>query len=340
MNKARNLPPAKISLLLVALLFLGGGALGQSPTQDFAVSIPSARVETREAPAESELAAPTRVVVLGTGTPLPDAYRAGPSIAVIHKGESYLFDVGAGAVRQATIARYKHDIPSLYPTRICCVFLTHLHSDHTMDLPELAHTMWWRRSEALRAWGPAGLERVANGMLELIAIDAGLRINGPQPVANPDGFRVTTHTIAPGILLEKEDLVIEAFTVNHGDIEPAYGFRITTDDLSLVISGDTAYSEVIAEKARGVDLLFHEVISQQGLLLNSPDFQRYHNSVHTTSEELARLANIARPKLLVLYHGLFYGTEEQTVLDEIGAIYDGEVVLADDLDVFPAPASL
>ena len=130
--------------------------------------------------------------------------------------------------------------------------------------------------------------------------------------------------------------MVEAFAVDHGDIHPAFGFKVITDDLSIVISGDTAYSGTLLEKARGVDLLLHEVISQQGLVRNSPGFQRYHNNAHTTSEELARLANIARPGLLVLYHGLFYGTEEELVLDEISAIYDGEVILAEDLDVFPA----
>ena len=110
-------------------------------------------------------------------------------------------------------------------------------------------------------------------------------------------------------MLQEDDLTIEAFLVDHGDIDPAFGFKIITNDLSIVISGDTAYSEVIAEKAQGVDLLFHEVISRQGLEQNSPDFQRYHNSVHTTSNELARLARIAQPKRLVLYHGLFYGTD-------------------------------
>lgn len=334
MNRSGSVSLAAAAFLPLTLLW-GSMALGQSATGEFAVSLPSARVETREAPSQAELLAPTRVVVLGTGTPIPDAYRAGPSIAVIHKGESYLFDAGAGAVRQATVARYKYDIPSLYPADICCVFFSHLHSDHTMDFSELAHTLWWRRSEGLRAWGPAGIERIADGLLEMIAVDTDFRINGRQPVANPGGFKVTPLTIEPGILLEKEDLLIEAFTVNHGDIEPAYGFKITTDDLSLVISGDTAYSDAVAEKAQGVDLLFHEVISLQGLLRNSPEFQRYHNSGHTTSEELARLANIARPELLVLYHGLFYGTEEDAVLDEISAIYDGEMILADDLEIFP-----
>ena len=80
---------------------------------DYALTLPSARIESREAPSPEELAAKTKVVILGTGTPIPDAFRAGSSIAVIHKGQSYLFDVGSGAIRQATIARYKYDIPSL-----------------------------------------------------------------------------------------------------------------------------------------------------------------------------------------------------------------------------------
>ena len=254
----------------------------------------------------------------------------------MHKGESYLFDVGAGAVRQATIARYKYDIPSLYPSQICCVFLSHLHSDHTMDLSELAHTLWWRRNTGLQTWGPTGIAQIANGLDEIIAVDADFRINGIQPVANSEGFRISHQNIAPGILFQKEDLTIEAFLVNHGDINPAFGFKVTTEDLSLVISGDTAYSDVIAEKARGVDILFHEVISRQGLEQNSPGFQRYHNSVHTTSDEVARLASIAQPKKLVLYHGLFYGTEESSVIEEIEALYNGNVFLANDLDIFTA----
>ena len=228
------------------------------PSQsDYALSLPSARVETREVPTQKELASATQVVILGTGTPIPDAFRAGSSIAIVHKGESYLFDVGAGAVRQATIARYKYDIPSLYPSQICCVFLSHLHSDHTLDLSELAHTLWWRRNAGLQAWGPAGIARIANGLDELIATDANFRINGIQPVENPDGFRINHQDIAPGILLQKEDLTIEAFLVNHGDISPAFGFKVTTEDLSIVISGDTAFSDIIVEKARGVDILFH-----------------------------------------------------------------------------------
>ena len=324
----------KILITFTSLLLVNCGSNPPTDT-NYALVLPSARVETRQTSSGAALDVLTQVVVLGTGTPIPDAFRAGPSIAVIHNGESYLFDVGAGAVRQATIARYKYDIPSLYPSEICCLFLTHLHSDHTLDLSELAHTLWWRRSSSLKIWGPQGIDRIADGLLDLIAADAQFRIDGVQPVANPNGYKVRQENLQTGIVLTKDDLVIEAFLVNHGDINPAFVFKITTDDLSIVISGDTAYSKLVAEKAEGVDLLFHEVISLAGLEKNSPGFQRYHNSVHTTSEELARLANIAQPKKLVLYHGLFYGTEESTVLDEIKALYNGEVVLASDLDKFP-----
>ena len=120
-------------LLLGPVFLMMSTAFAQSVDEPFAKIVLSAVIEYRDAPTQTELEMETQVVVLGTGNPIPDAYRAGSSIAVIHKGESYLFDVGAGSVHNATIGRYKYDIPSLYASQICCVFLTHLHSDHTMD---------------------------------------------------------------------------------------------------------------------------------------------------------------------------------------------------------------
>ena len=318
----------KTFILTIAYLFL----LLLSEIQ--AIELPSARVETRTTPGASELTTPTRVVVLGTGTPIPDLRRAGPSIAVVHKGEAYLFDVGAGAIRNATIARYKHDIPSLYPSQICCVFLSHLHSDHTMDIAELAYTLWWRRRAGLKIWGPTGIEKLVEGLTLMMSTDTDIRSSGNQPLPNPKGYVVATTRINEGIIFEKDDLKIEAFLVNHGDVNPAYGFKITTSDKSIVISGDTAYSHVLAEKARGVDLLFHEVISEKGLGKTTPFWQDYHNRAHTSSRSLAKLVNLAKPEVLVLYHGLFYGTKEDGVLDEIRSAYDGRVVLAQDLDIY------
>ena len=320
--------------LCVIVVIAGLSACNRAPVEPLAVSVPSAIVELRDGPSAEELSRETQVVVLGTGTPIPDGRRAGPSIAVIHKGEAYLFDVGAGAVRNAAVARYRYDLPSLYPTQICCVFLTHLHNDHTQDLSELATSMWWRRERQLRAWGPAGLVTLVAGINQMMAPDLAIRLSGTQPVEHRDGYRIEPTEIEPGVVFTKDDLTIEAFHVSHGDVAPAFGFRVTTDDKTVVISGDTAYSETLLDMARGVDVLIHEVISDTGLLRNSESFQAYHRRSHTPASELARLATEARPDILVLYHGLFYGVAESVLVDEVTAGYDGETVLANDLDLF------
>ncbi len=138
----------------------------------------------------------------------------------------------------------------------------------------------------------------------------------------------------PGVVFEKDDLKIEAFPVDHGDIKPAFGYRITTDDKTIVISGDTAISAKLEEMATGADILFHEVISDKGLTRTSESFQAYHMRSHTRATELGKLASRIKPGLLVLYHGLFYGLPESIVLDEVRQEYAGPVVLANDLDAF------
>ncbi|HSD70706.1 MAG TPA: MBL fold metallo-hydrolase [Woeseiaceae bacterium] len=320
--------------ILSAVLVLLLASCEPGGNVDTATMPPSAIVETREGPSESELSAPTRIVMLGTGTPIPDASRAGASVAIIHKGQAYLFDIGAGAVHNATRARYRHGIPSLYPSQICCLFVTHMHSDHTLDFAELVYTLWWRRPAPLRAFGPAGMLETSAGMHAMMAPDVRTRTTGAQPVANPENFLVEVTEIGDGYVFRQDDLRIEAFEVDHGDIKPAFGYRVDAGGRSIVISGDTTMSDSLLQKSRGVDVLIHEVISDSGLLNNSEAFQAYHRRSHTTATDLARLASEARPGLLVLYHGLYYGVPEAHLLEEVKAGYDGPVVLANDLDLF------
>jgi ribonuclease Z len=127
---------------------------------------------------------------------------------------------------------------------------------------------------------------------------------------------------------------VEAFRVKHGTWPTAFGYRFTTPDKVIVISGDAAYDPTLEAMATGADILIHEVVSEQALSQRSEFWQNYHRSNHTTSHELASLASRAQPKLLVLYHVLVFGLEDTVVLDEVKAHYDGEVVLANDLDVF------
>jgi ribonuclease BN (tRNA processing enzyme) len=209
-----------------------------------------------------------------------------------------------------------------------------MHSDHTIDYPELAFTLWWRRTEPLQVRGPVGVTEMTEGMYAMMAPDTRLRGSGTQPVGERAAWQVDVAEIEEGVVLEKDDIRIEAFSVNHGDIKPAFGYRITTEDKVIVISGDTAYSEKLKEMAAGADILFHEVISDSGLSRTSESFQAYHKSSHTTASDLGRLASEAQPGLLVLYHGLFYGVPESRIIDEIRSTWDGPVILANDLDIF------
>jgi len=282
--------------------------------------------------AESE----TRVVMLGTGAPRPSYSRSGSGVAIIHKGQAYLFDVGGGVVKRALEAQQRLGIAELEPRKICCLFLTHLHSDHIHDYSELASTRWWHRDARLRAWGPAGLNSLTEGMHAMMSVEARIRraATPRDAIKHLDGYRVDATEIDEGIVFRRDDLTIEAFRVLHGEVKPAFGYKITTADRSIVISGDTAYSEKLIEKAMGVDVLVHEVISAKALSGMRAFWRQYHSRSHTPTDRLAEIANKARPKLLVLYHIISMGEPDQSVLDEVRSGYQGNVVLPRDLDIF------
>ncbi|MGF1699569.1 MBL fold metallo-hydrolase [Photobacterium makurazakiensis] len=280
-------------------------------------------------------AAKTDVILLGTGTPVPDAARSGPSTAVVYNDTAFVFDAGGGMVQRAIEAAQIKGITALYPTNIQHVFLTHLHSDHILDLSELAATYWWRRDEKLSVYGPIGTEKFVTGYYDMLSVDIGLRTSGKQPVKNPTLYQVNvTEYSESNLVYNKDGVTIEAFRVPHGDIRPAFGYKVTTPDKVVVISGDTAYSKDMKKIAKGADILVHEVISEQGLSKLSPFWQKYHSTSHTKTGELAKIANVAKPKLLVLSHILHYSASVDSVLEEVQANYNGNVVVGNDLDIF------
>ena len=289
----------------------------------------------------------TKLVLLGTGTPnaCPDA--SGPSSAVVVGDRAYLVDFGPGVVRQAAKA-YRNGIDALRPDRLVTAFCTHLHTDHTAGYPDLIFTPWvLERKEPLRVFGPKGIRDMTEHLLKAYKVDIDFRINGFEK-ANEVGYRVETQEINSGVIYRDDRVTVEAFPVSHGTLE-SYGFKFTTPDRVIVISGDTAPLEIVAEKAMGCDILLHEVEYTAGLAAREPKWQKYHREVHTLSVDLAEIAKKAGPKLLVTYHRIYHmeiqdntvdvGAEmarrNEAILEEIrNAGYEGPVVNGMDLDVF------
>ena len=284
-------------------------------------------------PASSSTPERTLVVMLGTGTPNPDPERSGPATAIIVGGQAYLVDCGPGVVRRAEAA-WQGGIDDLEISGLARLFVTHLHSDHTMGYADLILTPWvLGREQPLEVYGPPGIRSMTDHILAAYAEDINIRLNGIQP-QNESGIQVNAHEITPGEIYQDENVKVTAFAVPHGEWEHAFGFRFDTADRSVVITGDTTPSDSVVQACSGCDVLVHEVYAKAGFDGRPPDWQAYHKASHTSGIELGEIAARAQPKLLVLYHQLMWGATEEELMAEIRQSFDGEVAFADDLDVY------
>lgn len=284
--------------------------------------------------AQTDTALTTRVVMLGTGTPNADPDRSGPAIAVVRGNDAYLIDAGPGIVRRAAAAA-RAGTTALQAPRLKTLFITHLHSDHTVGLPDVILSAWTlERTVPLEVYGPPGTKAMVDHILAAYSADIRNRIDGLEP-ANTTGHRVNVHEVVPGIVYRDSNVVVRAFAVPHGDWEQAFGYRFESRDRTIVISGDTRASDSVVAACNGCDLLLHEVYSAERFLTRPPEWQRYHARAHTSAVELAAIARRARPKLLVLYHQLYWGTTDEALLAELRAAgYTGAAVSARDLGIY------
>ena len=275
----------------------------------------------------------TQLVLLGTGTPNAEPDRSGSALAIIVNGTPYLVDAGPGVVRRANAA-YQMGIEGLAMPRLATVFLTHLHTDHTLGLPDLIFTPWvLERERPLRVFGPVGTEAMVHHLSEAFRADIQVRLQGSEP-ANEAGYKTEVREIEAGIVYRDENVTVTAFGVQHGSWPHAFGYRFDTPDRSIVISGDTAPGASVAESCTGCDILVHEVYCHATFQTRPAVWQRYHSRSHTSGLELGRIAEEANPGLLVLTHQLLWGAEPAQILSEVRASFTGRVVYGKDLDVF------
>jgi len=192
------------------------------------------------------------------------------------------------------------------------------------------------RTAPLAVYGPAGTAAMTTHILAAWSADNDIRINGLER-GNTTGNKVNAHEILPGVVYQDSNVQVTAFYVKHGSWKQAFGYRFDTPDRSIVISGDESSSESIIENCHGCDVMIHAAYTQRGYDESPADWQKYSKSFHTTTYELAELATKARPKMLILYHQMYFGGPKDTeagMLAEIRSRYKGKVVSAHDLDVY------
>ncbi|MFC2107400.1 MBL fold metallo-hydrolase [Bacteroidota bacterium] len=279
----------------------------------------------------------TKVAMLGSGNPNPSPFQSGCSLAIIVNDVPYIIDFGPGLVRKAAALspRYGGNIKGLDTKNIKRAFLTHLHSDHTTGYADLILTPWvMGRNEPLEVYGPEGINAMTENILQAYNADIHYRIKGSEP-ANDLGWRVNSHEFTEeGIIYQDSNVKIEAFPVEHGEWPNAWGFRFTTPDKVIVISGDTKPTEKVLEYAKDADILIHEVYYKKGYDTKPQLWKDYHAEHHTSTYEVAEIANNTKPQLLVLYHILYWGGTDEDLLQEISETYDGKVIVGKDLDVY------
>ena len=277
---------------------------------------------------------PFTVTLLGTGAPPPDPNRFGPATLVQAGTQTLLFDVGRGA----PIRLWQKRVPL---RDIDAVFLTHLHSDHVVGIPDVWLSGWLggpfaRRTTPFRIFGPEGTDGLMAGLWQAYSEDRRIRIedeNYPIKGIAIDAQEFTSD----GVVYEAEDVRVTAFTVDHGEhIKPAFGYLIEFDGRSVVLSGDTRKSDAVIAHATGANLLVHEVAAVRPELLSDAQVLRVMNH-HTSPQEAGEVFDKAAPGLAVYSHLVLLarpGVSALTADELIGqtrATYSGPLRVGEDL---------
>ena len=275
-----------------------------------------------------------RVTLLGTGSPIPSPNRFSAATLVEAGDQKLLFDVGRGA----TIRLYQLGIPL---GQVSTVFFTHYHSDHTVGLPDLWLSGWLpephaRRTAPLRVIGPTGARELTDNLARAYAAD--IRIRVADQKLSTEGVTFQTEEFErEGVVYDQAGVRVIAIEVDHGDdIKPAFGYRVEYAGRSVVISGDTKFSENLVRHSRGADVIVHEVGAVRPEIANEPSI-RLIMAHHTSPQEVGRTFSEARPRLGVYTHLVllarpgFPPLTPEELIAQTRETYDGPLEVGSDL---------
>ncbi|NDJ61611.1 MAG: MBL fold metallo-hydrolase [Chloroflexi bacterium] len=326
-------------------LAVAGGAHFMNNLPDFAIEGVIDRALSGDPNAKFYEDDALHVITTGTGAPLPDPARVGPQTVVVAGDQVLVFDTGPGSTRKLALT-------GLGIGSVNALFLTHYHSDHISDLGEfmLQHWTGTGATEPLKIYGPPGVEQVVAGFLAAYQLDRVYRIDHHgADVMPPSGFGGVAYEFDLGSDLMSSDVVYEAgdvqviaFNVDHPPVVPAVGFRVSYKDRSVMITGDTIYSDSLIHHAMGADLMVSDALNHKMSQMVSEAGADMENNLtavaediqesHIRPEEAAFVAKEAGVNKLLITHVLPPVPDilVNPFLRDARAVFDGEVRMAND----------
>jgi ribonuclease Z len=267
------------------------------------------------------------VTLLGTGCPQVHPHRFGPASLVQSGDTNFLVDCGSGVTQRMAAA-------GVSGARLDALLLTHLHSDHLVDLYQLVISSWHQgRDRPQRIFGPAGTRDFALAVMEAWRKERELRIAWERRPST-EGLELDIIEFEEGVLWDTETLRISAFAVDHGPVKPAFGFLFETAQARVAFSGDTTVCENLVSVAQDVDLLVHECFIHhemaRGRMRGAQGLANVA-AYHTLSSEVGKVAARAGAGLLLLNHLVPVEFDRDALLREVCADFKGPVVIGEDL---------
>ena len=274
------------------------------------------------------------IVLLGTGTPLPDPERAGPSTLVRAGGLQLLVDCGRGVLMRLAAL-------GVTPPGLDAVFLTHLHSDHVSDFNDVFTTRWVMSvaESPLRVVGPPGTAAFVERTIEMLRDDIGYRLAHHDDLNWAPTCDVTE--LDEGTAFEANAVRVIAAPTDHRPVTPTVGYRFEHDGAAVVLAGDTVPCEGLDRLCGGADVYVQTVVRRS--LIESVPMQRFRDILdyHSSTDDALRTASRAGVRTLVYTHCVppIAAGGEKDLLDEAHGQFAGELVVARDLDVVTVRAS-